>query len=229
MSSRFSPICTPSTTQNSTPCSFPPTPVAANGIHGYNGGTHQSGVGNVSEISSTDRFTPVSFTSERSHSLSRSSSQLTLTPLQLPLSTSSTPTTSSSISSSAEPRARSFACLECQQVFSTRFSLKRHEKLHKGDRPFICPNPDCKRPFSEKCSLIRHLRTHTGERPYQCSFPNCRRTFADRTNHKRHEMTHTGTRPYYCTHTGCDRGFFRKKHLKKHLAMVHHQDMVEEK
>jgi len=80
----------------------------------------------------------------------------------------------------------------CGNKFTTRFSLKRHNKRHTGERPHQCPQ--CNRRFGEKSTLKRHLRTHTGERPFQCTFRNCRKSFADRTNVRRHMLTHMDQR-----------------------------------
>eukprot|EP00808_Paulinella_micropora_P009631 g32288.t1 len=53
---------------------------------------------------------------------------------------------------------------DCGQSFPTRFSLKRHQKRHTGERPFQCDIPGCNRRFAEKSTLDRHRRSaaHTG-------------------------------------------------------------------
>jgi len=81
-------------------------------------------------------------------------------------------------------------CAHCLETFSTRFSLKRHQKKHTGERPFKCKFQSCGRAFAEKSTLKRHMRTHTGEKPFRCVHPGCEKTFADRTNVRRHLLTH---------------------------------------
>ena len=100
---------------------------------------------------------------------------------------------SASRSSASFPGGRrqpKFLCTNpgCSDGFNTRFSLKRHLKIHSGEKPFPCHQ--CPKSFAEKSTLVRHLRIHTGEKPYGCTWAGCSRTFSDRTNVKRHEQQH---------------------------------------
>ncbi|KIW19446.1 hypothetical protein PV08_00018 [Exophiala spinifera] len=51
-------------------------------------------------------------------------------------------------------------CPHCQRLFSKPEHLKRHERIHSGSKPFVCPNPDCQRRFNRLDSLARHRKTH---------------------------------------------------------------------
>ncbi|XP_064093062.1 zinc finger protein 513-like isoform X22 [Macrobrachium nipponense] len=59
-----------------------------------------------------------------------------------------------------------YHCQYCP--YTTRFSsdVKRHLRIHTGERPHRCPH--C--PFSSitKDNLRKHLMTHTGEKPFSC-------------------------------------------------------------
>lgn len=53
-------------------------------------------------------------------------------------------------------------CVYCGRVFNRHNSLVRHEKLHTGERPFICDI--CPRRFYRKSHLQDHIIFHIGVR-----------------------------------------------------------------
>eukprot|EP00116_Pleurobrachia_bachei_P003504 sb/3463766/ len=63
-------------------------------------------------------------------------------------------------------REGTFECEECGKRLSTPQSLKRHYKIHTGERPYKCK--ECGKAFNDSSTLAHHQRIHTGERPYQC-------------------------------------------------------------
>jgi hypothetical protein len=83
---------------------------------------------------------------------------------------------------------RPFACNVCNKIFTRRYNLDTHRRVHTGERPFSCKV--CKKPFSQRSHLMRHLRVHSGELPFSCEV--CKKMFSQRTHLKSHLRIHSG-------------------------------------
>uniref|UniRef100_A0A8C6V2P4 C2H2-type domain-containing protein n=1 Tax=Neogobius melanostomus TaxID=47308 RepID=A0A8C6V2P4_9GOBI len=105
---------------------------------------------------------------------------------------------------------RPHCCSTCKKTFTRIGALNSHRRTHTGEKPFSCSF--CEKSFAHKHDLDTHRRTHTGERPYSCQV--CEKKFTQLSTLKRHRQTHTGQKPHDCSI--CNKTFARKSHLDAH-------------
>ncbi|NP_001408318.1 zinc finger protein 174 [Rattus norvegicus] len=84
--------------------------------------------------------------------------------------------------------AKPYRCDDCGKSFTWNSELKRHTRVHTGERPYICG--ECGNCFGRQSTLKLHQRIHTGEKPYQCS--HCGKCFRQSSNLHQHHRLHHG-------------------------------------
>lgn len=67
-----------------------------------------------------------------------------------------------------------FSLQECSKEFKSEYSLKLHQLIHTGEKPFDCPL--CKTAFNRRDKLKRHMLIHEPKK-YQCPF-GCLKEFS---------------------------------------------------
>ncbi|XP_067635462.1 uncharacterized protein [Eurosta solidaginis] len=79
-----------------------------------------------------------------------------------------------------------YPCDVCGKHFQTTRYLKRHKRIHSGEKPHKCDF--CEMRFIQASDLNQHMRTHTGEQPYKCKY--CERCFATKGVLNEHLRVH---------------------------------------
>ncbi|GFY41777.1 zinc finger protein 16 [Trichonephila inaurata madagascariensis] len=75
------------------------------------------------------------------------------------------------------------ACGECSKKFPCTKNLRRHKRIHTGERPYECNQ--CHRTFNQKNNLTSHKRLHSGTKPFDC--PKCLKKFTRKATLKKHK------------------------------------------
>jgi len=111
----------------------------------------------------------------------------------------------------------------CGKTFKKQFQLANHQRVHSGDRPFVCHT--CGKAFNQEVTLRTHMRIHSGARPYKCD--HCGEAFNATSALVAHrQWKHTdGSRPFLCSF--CSKSFPTKAAVKKHETI--HKPVTEKR
>lgn len=85
-----------------------------------------------------------------------------------------------------------FNCKNCKKGFKSKKELSNHEESIHGDiKKYRCTK--CPAKYSNYNSLKVHQKVHSGKKPYKCPFPECNKAFIEKGNMKSHFKVHVLT------------------------------------
>ena len=87
---------------------------------------------------------------------------------------------------SAEP-SRPFACDQCGRKFIRITHLRRHKRIHTGEKPFVCHI--CGRRYARGDYLRAHIQAHRREKMHKCKV--CGEVFLDLARFSEHCRSHS--------------------------------------
>lgn len=112
-------------------------------------------------------------------------------------------------------KIRKHHCLQCNKVFLSSNDLRKHYRVHSGEKPYACTH--CNSRFNQAGNLKNHIITRHppgSDYPQQFSCTYCNKSFPLKERLRLHLRIHTGVKPYKCME--CHKTFARNGQLSQH-------------
>jgi uncharacterized Zn-finger protein len=116
---------------------------------------------------------------------------------------------------------------QCNYTCKWNSDLVKHNYIHTGIIPYVCPMEGCFYETARKDKYAVHKRIHTKQLPYICNFQDCTEKFICRRLLNKHIRKHNGETKFKCHFDGCRWGGEKSNAYKKHLLVRH--DYIKEK
>ncbi|MEM7361606.1 MAG: C2H2-type zinc finger protein [Bacteroidota bacterium] len=110
-------------------------------------------------------------------------------------------------------------CKYCNENFETASKLKKHLRIHTGEKVVVCPL--CQIPYKNQYTLRAHQKKkHQDVDIYPCE--SCEKSFETFHQLKRHNRIHTGESSAICP--GCNKCFSSPSNRNSHIRRMHKKD-----